>query len=201
MIPQKLTNILEIILKHLTRKNIPFSVIGAMALGAYGFPRYTSDIDLLTEGRYWPQLLPLMERLGYTCYQKTAAFAQFDSEMGIYGSVDFMFVNTQDGKDILERRILVNDKLLKQFTVIQPTDYIILKLMAIANNPHRSMQDGADILSILKLYSNHLIPQAFKALETDRIFRFADRFRQRECLEKYLNMAFAESCKTDSFEL
>ncbi len=201
MIPQKLTNILEIILKHLTRKNIPFSVIGAMALGAYGFPRYTSDIDILTDGCYWPQLLPLMKKLGYTCYQKTAAFAQFDSEMGIYASVDFMFVNTQDGKDILERRIVVSDKLLKQFPVIQPSDYIILKLMAIANNPHRSMQDGADILNVLNLYSKHLIPKTFEALDTDRICRFADRFRQRECLEKYLNMAFAKSCKTDSFEL
>jgi hypothetical protein len=201
MIAQKLTNLLEIISEKLIRENIPFSVIGAMALAAYGFPRYTSDIDLLTEGCYWPQLLPLAERLGYTCYQKTAAFAQFDSEMGVYASLDFMFVNTQDGKDILERRIVVSDKLLKQFPVIQPNDYIILKLMAIANNPHRSIQDEADIFNILKLYSNHLIPQTFEALDTDRICRFADRFRQRECLEKYLNMAFTKSCKTDSFEL
>ena len=67
-----------------------------MALGVYGLPRYTSDIDLLTEAVYWPKIASLMERLEYECYQKTDFFAQFDSEMGIYGKVDFMFVTTQD---------------------------------------------------------------------------------------------------------
>ncbi|RLC22166.1 MAG: hypothetical protein DRI57_00540 [Deltaproteobacteria bacterium] len=105
MTPKKLTNILEIISKNLTRKNIPFAVIGAMALGAYGLPRYTADVDLLSKGRYHHQILSIMERLGYTCRQNTDTFAQFDSEMGVFGYIDFMFVRTENGKEMLKRRV------------------------------------------------------------------------------------------------
>ena len=50
-----------------------------------------------------------MADLGFDCFQDTAAFAQFDSELGVYGKVDFMFVHTDDGLAILERAIPVND--------------------------------------------------------------------------------------------
>lgn len=72
------------------QEQIPYSLIGALALSLYGLPRFTADIDLLTKGRFWPQISPIMKKLGYTCYQKTASFAQFDSEMGVLGKIDFM---------------------------------------------------------------------------------------------------------------
>jgi len=202
MTPKKLTDILEIISENLTRRNIPFAVIGAMALGTYGLPRYTADVDLLTEDRYQHQILPIMERLGYTCRQKTGTFAQFDSEMGVFGYADFMFVSTESGKDMLRQRVVVRDELAGTcYSVIQPTDYIVLKLMAMANNPDRSLKDEADILELLKLYGNSLIPEVFEPLNSDKILRFADRFRQREHIEKHLNTVFGKSHKTGFHEL
>ena len=52
---KKLTNMLSIIADNLSQKQIPFCLIGAMALGIYGLPRYTSDIDLFTEVSDWTQ--------------------------------------------------------------------------------------------------------------------------------------------------
>lgn len=201
MTSRKLANMLGIISENLARENIPFAMIGAMALAAYGLPRYTSDIDLLTEGCHYHALIPIMETLGYTCHQKTDAFAQFDSELGVFGLVDFMFVNTPDGKDILKRRAIINDELFGTCPVIQPSDYIILKLMAIANNPGRTLKDEADMLAVLKLYARNLIPKTFESLNTERICWFADRFGQREPMEKYLNAVFGESCKSDCHKL
>ena len=66
----------------------------------------------------------MMERLGYTCYQKTHFFAQFDSELGVLGKIDFIFVNTQDGKNMIRRSLVVEDELLGKHPVIQLTDYI-----------------------------------------------------------------------------
>ncbi|MCP4633356.1 MAG: hypothetical protein GY855_10555 [candidate division Zixibacteria bacterium] len=182
----KLANMLSIISDNLSQKQIPFCLIGAMALGVYGLPRYTADIDLLSENSNWPEIMSLMERLGYECYQKTDSFAQFDSESGIYGKVDFMFVSTQDGRDIIERSILINDEIFDKIYVIQPSDYIILKLMAIANNPERSMKDESDISACFDLYKNYLMPKQFEAFEVDRIIMFADKFGQRELFEKYI---------------
>lgn len=201
MILKKLTNVLQLIASNLTENQVPYSLIGALALGLYGLPRYTSDIDLLTEGRSWSEISAMMERLGYTCYQKTHSFAQFDSELGVLGKIDFMFVNTQDGKDMIGRSLVVEDELLGKHPVIQPTDFIILKLMAIANNPDRGPKDEADIFEVLKLFKNHLIPENFGSLDMDRIFLFADRFGQRMRIEKYVKNVFAVTNKPRSFEL
>ncbi len=196
----KLTVILQIISENLTQNKIPFALIGAMALGLYGLPRYTSDIDFLTEGSYWRQVLPVMEKLGYTCYQKSDSFARFDSELGVFGYIDFMFVNTEDGKNILKRCVIMKDELLGDYPVIQPTDYIILKLMAIANNPDRGLKDESDISMVLKLYKKCLIPDYFEPMDTNRIYRFADRFGQRERIEKHLNTV-SEQSDNRSFKL
>lgn len=183
---KKLTNMLSIISDNLSQNQIPFCLIGAMALGIYGLPRYTSDIDLLTTDNCWPEIASIMERLGYECYQKTDTFAQFDSELGIYGKVDFMFVSTQDGRDMIKRSILLQDELFGKIQVIQPTDYIILKLMAISNNPDRSMRDESDLLGVFDLLKNNLLSKYFDILDMDRIIFFADRFGQRKRIEKYL---------------
>ena len=184
---KKLTNMLSLISENLSQEQIPFCLIGAMALGVYGLPRYTSDIDLLTEAVNWPKISSLMERLGYECYQKTDFFAQFDSEMGIYGKVDFMFVTTQEGRDIINRSVSIEDEIFGKIPVIQPSDYVILKLMAIANTPDRTTQDEADLSRLFDLLKNNLPPTYFDVLDVDRILLFADRFGLRGLIERYLS--------------
>jgi len=201
MTSQKLTNVLKIIADNLTQEQIPYSLIGALALSLYGLPRYTADIDLLTEGRYWSLISPIMERSGYTCYQKTESFAQFDSELGVLGKIDFMFVNTPEGKDINERSIVVKDELMGNHPVIQPTDYIILKLMAIANNPERAPQDEGDILAVMKLYKNNLIPKIFDSLNKERIYQFANRFSQLKKAQSYFEKISGVSDKERDFRI
>ena len=118
---------------------------------------------------------------------KDRCFARFDSELGGYGKVDFMFVSTQDGRDIIKRSFLVNDEIFGKIPMIQPSDYIMLKLMAIANNPDRSMKDESDLSGFFDLHKNNLLPTYFDALDMDRIKVFADRFGLRKFMEKYLN--------------
>jgi len=183
---QKLANMLSVISDSLSQKQIPFCLIGAMALGVYGLPRYTSDIDLLTESNHWPKIASIMERLGYECYQKTDFFAQFDSAMGIYGKVDFMFVSTQDGRDIIKRSVLIKDEIFGRVPVIQPSDYIVLKLMAIANNPDRSIKDESDLSGFFDLHKSKLLSSRYEMLDVDRIMRFAGKFGLEKLIKRYL---------------
>lgn len=198
---EKLNKVLEIIARNLNQNKIPFAVIGAIALGLYGFPRFTSDIDLITESRLWPKLDSIMEKLGYSCYQKTDAFAQFESELGAMGFIDFMFVNTPDGLNILNRSIVVEDELLGKIPVVQPTDYIILKLMAIANNPDRSIKDEADLSAFIQLYQNRLLPDFFEPLNRARIYLFADRFGQKKLIDKYFDQVSSDEDENGPFAL
>jgi len=198
---EKLNKVLEIISRNLNQNKIPFAVVGAIALGLYGFPRFTSDIDLITEGRLWPELDSIMEKLGYSCYQKADVFAQFESELGAMGYIDFMFVNTPDGLDILNRSVLVEDELLGKVPVVQPTDYIILKMMAIANNPNRSIKDKADISTFITLYRNRLLPDYFEPLDMSRIYLFADRFGQTKLIDKYFDQPSSDDDENGPFTL
>ncbi|OIN96373.1 MAG: hypothetical protein AUJ48_01665, partial [Deltaproteobacteria bacterium CG1_02_45_11] len=200
--PEKLNKVLEIIANNLSNNKIPFAIIGAMALGLYGLPRFTSDLDLITEGRFWPDLQPIMERLGYTCYQKTDTFAQFESELGVMGYIDFLFTDTPDGSAILERRVVIEDELLGgKYPVVQPTDYIILKMMAVANSPGRSLKDEADIEAFVQLYRNRMVPNYFEPLDMERIYLFADRFGQRKLIEKYIDRLQLDEGMKGPFEL
>lgn len=180
MTSRKLQKVLRIIADGLQEKDIPYALIGAFALNSYGLPKYTADVDLLTEERFHSLIVSIMERLGYRCFQETRSFAQFDSEGAVYGKVDFMFVATPEGKDILNRSAPVEDELLGNHPVLQPTDYVILKLMAIANNPERGPKDEADIFDVLKLSKEGLIPSQFEALDKSRIELFAGRFGQMD---------------------
>ncbi len=83
----RIPSVLGILAEHLNAQDIPYAIIGAMALGLYGFPRYTSDIDLMINSRSWDAVSRIMAKLGYECFQKTDAFAQFDSEMGALGKI------------------------------------------------------------------------------------------------------------------
>lgn len=184
-------------ISRLTRRfdeqDIPFAATGAMALSAYGLPRFTADIDLLSEAAHRTLIHSLLTEAGFTCFQETETFAQFDSEMGVYGKVDLMFVGTPAGKAMLERRIRVSDDLLGEYPVIQPSDYIVLKLMAAANDPSRQVRDEADIAALLKHIRGKDLSDSFEPLQRDRILEFARQFgleqRMRNLFQEYLDKA------------
>ncbi len=201
MTSKKLVHMLNIISGELNERQIPYALIGALALGLYGSPRFTADIDLLTEYSYCDRIIPMMEKLGYTCFQKTKSFAQFDSELGVLGKIDFMFVSTAEGKDIIKRSALLDDELLGLHHVVQPSDYIGLKLLAIANNPARSFKDDGDIIQLLQVAEKGLLPQAFALPDRERIYYYADRFGQREEIDNIFRKLNDKENPEGSFEL
>jgi len=186
MISIKIQTVLQILAENFSEQKISYALMGALALGIYGFPRYTADIDLLGEAASWPRLLAVMEKLGYHCSSKTGLFAQFESELGVLGYVDFMLTSTDEGHNILRNSVIVPDAVVGKHPVIQPTDFIVLKLMAIANNPERAMKDENDIASLMTLYQNNMISRDFELLNKQRIHEFSKKFGQTTLAERYL---------------
>jgi hypothetical protein len=128
-----------------------------------------------------------MAGLGYQTLQLTETFAQFTSEMNVLGKIDFLFVRSPDGIRILEDRARITDETLGEIDVVQPTDYLVLKLMAVANNPSRRAGDEADMVSLLKAWKAGQLPALFKEIDTNRLLTMADRFRQRALMESILD--------------
>jgi hypothetical protein len=121
--------------------------------------------------------------------------------MGVLGKIDLLFLNTPEGIRMLESRATVQDDVFGEVEVIQPTDYIILKLMAIANNPDRTAGDEADILSVLKASVNGQIRAEFQGIGRDRILKLAERFRQTERTERLLKTSAGKPKAKGMFSL
>ncbi len=186
MASPKLGNVLSMLHRALWAKNVPHALIGAMALSLYGIPRYTADIDFLAEQRHLEIILSVMEESGFKCFQRTPAFAQFDSVLGVYGKVDFMFVSTEEGRAILTDAVVLEDELLGEVPVVQPTDYAVLKLMSMANNPDRKNHDAADLEALFKSVAAGFPDPDFKPVSVDKLRRFAERFGVSDHLESLL---------------
>ena len=186
MADKKLTTMLSIISDKLIKKKIPFCLIGAFALGFYGLPRHTVDVDFMVDGNYWNEISEIMDQVGYICFQKTDMFAQFDSEYDIFGKVDLMFANSEEGRKMLRRSVFTHAELIGDIYIIQPSDYIILKLLAIANNKERLLKDEFDISEFFNAYIKLGISEKFEKLDKERILFFAGKFEQTELIKKYL---------------
>ena len=98
---------------------------------------------------------------------------------------------------ILERAILVNDDFWGKIPVIQPTDYAILKLMAIANNQDRKTHDMADLEALFKTASADLLHPVFNPIDSAQFKTFAERFGVLEHLESLLPL-MASNNKLDT---
>lgn len=188
MTTPKLKHLLSILCSHLSEKKVPHAIIGAMALSLYGMPRFTADIDLLSDGMHRKVVLELMKELDYECFQDAGNFAQFDSELGVYGKVDFMFVNTDDGRSILERSVDLKDDVLGEVPVVQPTDYAVLKLMAIANNNERRVRDMADLEILFRSVAAGFLDPSFQPINVDLLKKFASRFHVSDHLESLVSL-------------
>ena len=184
MTSPKLKKVLDIICRRLESEHIFHALIGAGALALYGMPRFTADIDLLAEQQKHGSIRKIMNELGFDCFQDTETFAQFDSELGVYGKVDFMFVQTDDGMAVLERAVHVTDAFWGNITVVQPTDYAVLKLMAIANNPERKAHDTADLETLFRAAAAGFMDfHTFTPIDAERLKAFAEKFDIKAHLE------------------
>lgn len=182
----KLGKMVSVLHRNLSERKVPHALIGAMALSLYGVPRYTADIDFLADQRNRDSIVSVMKKAGFEDFQNTENFAQFDSELGVYGKVDFMFVHTDEGRAILERAIFVEDDIFGRIPVVQPTDYAILKFMAIANNPDRKFRDIADLEILFKASAEGLINLNFTPVNAELLKGFAGRFGVAGNLESLL---------------
>ena len=177
---------LSIISDRFMEKRIPFCLIGAFALGFFGLPRHTVDIDFMVDTDYRDSASAILTGAGYTCFQKTETFAQFDSPYDVFGKVDLMLARFEAGREMIRRSVVLDSELIGRVPVIQPTDYIILKLLAVANDKERLPKDEFDISEFFKGYRKFGISDKFEKIDAKRIYDFAGKFGQTDLLAKYL---------------
>ena len=70
--------------------------------------------------------------------------------------------------------------------VVQPTDYAVLKLMAIANTNERKTRNMADLEVLFKSADAGFLNPSFQPIDTDALQQFATQFHVSDQLASLL---------------
>ena len=149
--------VLEKILTAFREQNIRYALMGGFALGAWGVPRGTVDIDFLAACDDMEKVDAIMKGLGYECRYRSENVSQYISPVRIFGEVDFLHAFRSHSLAMLERAEVV-----KMFggsmpvNVLKMEDLIGLKAQAIANDERRKTGDLADIESLMAVKGSDL---------------------------------------------
>jgi len=146
--------VLERLLNGFQEKGIRYALLGGMALGAWGAPRGTVDVDFLVHLEDMPKVDALMENLGYECRYRTENVSQYMSPLQVFGEVDFLHAFRSPSLSMIQR---AEDRKIfdgaVSVKVLKIEDLIGFKVQALANNASRKVSDMSDIESLLALHA------------------------------------------------
>jgi len=149
--------VLEKLLTDFDRHNIRYALMGGLALGAWGVPRTTADIDFLVNHDDMDKVDAIMKGLGYECKHKTENVSQYVSPLRVFGEVDFIHAFRIPSLSMLQRVETKNmfDETLP-VKVLKVEDLIGFKVQAAANDESRKAVDIADIESLIAYNKDRL---------------------------------------------
>jgi hypothetical protein len=148
---KKYPSVFHLIAGELERAEVPFMVIGGFAVGAYGYPRFTRDFDILMTDAGFLKARPFLESAGYRVetHQKLVAGLSYEEKNPNFIPVDVVFADRETFEGILKSGKQV-DVFGVRFTIPSLEHLIAMKLHAIKNNPKRGFQDLTDLVEMVK---------------------------------------------------
>jgi predicted nucleotidyltransferase len=134
----------------LDREGVPFAVVGAWALHAYGQSRATNDVDFLVGVEAQDRLVAFLEGLGFETLHRSAGYSNHLHADPVRGRLDVVYVDAATRAKILataRRVVLAGQTVL----VPKPEHLAAMKVHAIKNDPARTLGDLADIRFLMGL--------------------------------------------------
>lgn len=149
--------VLEKLLTAFEKQKVRYALIGGFALGAWGAPRGTVDIDFLAHNDDMGKVDKIMKELDYERKYRSENVSQYLSPLKIFGEVDFLHAFRTHSLSMLQKaecRKIFDDKI--SIKVVQIEDLIGFKIQSIANNESRKAIDLQDIESLMALKGKEL---------------------------------------------
>ncbi len=126
-------------------------VVGALALAAWGRPRFTADLDVLTSAACRDALVAALQERGYETLYASAGFSNHLHPDPARGRVDVLYVDAATADRLF---VAASPRLElggRHHLVPAPEHLVALKLHAIRNDPSREFRDLADIDALMSL--------------------------------------------------
>jgi hypothetical protein len=142
---------LHVVRDFLARGGFRSAVIGGVALAAYGHPRMTLDLDLVTEASAQDAVVTFMESRGFRTLHRSTGYSNHRHADAALGRVDFMYVRGRTSELLFASTRELPGPGGVEIVVPKPEHLIAMKVQAIKEAPERTWQDLADIGFLLRL--------------------------------------------------
>ncbi len=143
-------HVFSILVTEFDQQQVSYALIGGFALGLYGVPRATVDLDFLIRREDIGKVDAILRGLAYERRYVSDNVSQYVSPLTIYGEIDILHAFRPPSLVMLDRarsHQLFNGRLSAK--VAMPEDLIGLKVQALANNPERMAKDFSDICALV----------------------------------------------------
>jgi hypothetical protein len=163
----------------LSGAGFPFAVIGGVALAAYGHPRMTLDLDLVSQAAAQDPIVAFMESRGFVTLHRSAGYSNHRHADRRHGRVDFMYVRGETAARVFSGLRRLPGPGGRPIAVPRPEHLAAMKVQAMKDAPERTWQEMADIGYLLKL-------EGVKRDEVRAYFEKADLLERWRELERAL---------------
>ena len=128
-----------------------WAVAGGVALSAYGNPRMTLDLDVVTEAAAQDTVVTGLEAAGYVTLYRSTGFSNHRHPDSQWGRVDFIYVDGGTARQLFAALRSLPGPAGRSVLVPRAEHLIAMKVQAMKNAPDRALQDLADIAYLLAI--------------------------------------------------
>jgi len=175
------TEVLTTFAEFFERENIRWAIAGGLAVGAWGYKRYTDDIDFVVSGSERERVVAFAESLGYETTHASEGFSNHIHPAEDFGHVDVIYLYDRTETELFAaatKRVV-----LPALTalVISPEHIAMMKAAAIRDRPARSYGDARDVEYLLTLptIDRERVRAYFERMGLLTIFNAIDHQRKR----------------------
>lgn len=143
--------VLETVSDFLEAREYRYGVVGGVALAAYGFLRTTVDLDFVVEARAQDDLIQFLESQGYRTLYRSSGYSNHEHSDPSRGRVDFVYVRGETSKELFAGCRMLLGPGGKEIPVPRPEHLSAMKVLAIKNDPSRTLQELTDVRFLLTL--------------------------------------------------
>ena len=133
----------------LDRERFRAAVIGGVALTAYGDPRMTLDLDIVTDALAQGTIVAFMEGRGFVTLHCSPGYS--NHRHADRGRVDFMYVRNSTADRLFGSVKELSGPGGLTIPVPKPEHLIAMKVQAMKDAPERTLQDLVDVAHLLRL--------------------------------------------------
>lgn len=168
--------VLKTFARFLEESRIRYALIGGLAMQAWGYSRFTRDIDFVADRAGRDRVVSFAQSQGYETLYLSEGYSNHLHPDPRFGRVDFMYVDEETADKLFPLAVVKPILGDVEAPVPTPEHLAAMKAISMKNSPQRVLIDSPDVQFLLSLpgvdreqirdyFAQHGLLELFDAIE------------------------------------